>query len=241
MSGHATDVVSLGKALYTTFLTPPSTLFPEQTPDGLTDDETVKRSAVNLLHHGRPTQIWPVDPAAGRISAGYSQQVSRRGTDSEVDLPTRSEICHMASLKSDVIIIREKELIQNAEDAEASKVRFLYDRTQYGTRTLHSPKLSPYQGPALCAYNDKCFTEQDWNNIQNTARSVKKGDPMKIGRFGLGFNSVYHLTECVKKDIRERGLAGVNPLDRAAWRSGVKTSTTSRLLPTPVAGTTAVV
>ncbi|XP_078655957.1 sacsin-like [Branchiostoma floridae x Branchiostoma belcheri] len=88
-----------------------------------------------------------------------------------------------------------KELIQNAEDAEASEVRFLYDRTQYGTRTLHSPKLEPYQGPALCAYNDACFTEQDWDNIQNTARSVKKGDPMKIGRFGLGFNSVYHLTD----------------------------------------------
>ncbi|KAI8506239.1 hypothetical protein Bbelb_156660 [Branchiostoma belcheri] len=87
-----------------------------------------------------------------------------------------------------------KELIQNAEDAEASEVRFLYDRTQYGTRTLHSPKLAPYQGPALCAYNDACFTDQDWTNIQNTARSVKKGDPMKIGRFGLGFNSVYHLT-----------------------------------------------
>ncbi|KAI8508001.1 hypothetical protein Bbelb_142410 [Branchiostoma belcheri] len=87
-----------------------------------------------------------------------------------------------------------QELIQNAEDAEASEVRFLYDRTQYGTRTLHSPKQAPYQGPALCAYNDACFTEQDWNNIQNTARSVKKGDPMKIGRFGLGFNSVYHLT-----------------------------------------------
>ncbi|CAH1252746.1 SACS [Branchiostoma lanceolatum] len=88
-----------------------------------------------------------------------------------------------------------KELIQNAEDAEASEVRFLYDRTQYGTRTLHSPKLAPYQGPALCAYNDACFTEEDWDNIQNTARSMKKGDPMKIGRFGLGFNSVYHLTD----------------------------------------------
>ncbi|KAI8506253.1 hypothetical protein Bbelb_156800 [Branchiostoma belcheri] len=90
-----------------------------------------------------------------------------------------------------------KELIQNAEDAvpQASEVRFLYDRTQYGTQTLHSPKLAPYQGPALCAYNDACFTEQDWDNIQNTARSVKKGDPMKIGRFGLGFNSVYHLTD----------------------------------------------
>ncbi|XP_035698973.1 sacsin-like [Branchiostoma floridae] len=88
-----------------------------------------------------------------------------------------------------------KELIQNAEDAEASEVRFLYDRTQYGTGTLYSPKLAPFQGPALCAYNDACFTMSDWNNIQKTARSMKKGDPMKIGRFGLGFNSVYHLTD----------------------------------------------
>ncbi|XP_035668355.1 sacsin-like [Branchiostoma floridae] len=88
-----------------------------------------------------------------------------------------------------------KELIQNAEDAEASEVRFLYDRTQYGTGTLYSSKLEPCQGPALCAYNDACFTEEDWENIQTTARSVKKEDPMKIGRFGLGFNSVYHLTD----------------------------------------------
>ncbi|XP_019617871.1 PREDICTED: sacsin-like [Branchiostoma belcheri] len=88
-----------------------------------------------------------------------------------------------------------KELIQNAEDAGASEVRFLYDRTQYGTRTLHSPKLARYQGPALCAYNDARFTEQDWKNLQKTSRSAKKADPMKIGRFGQGFNSVYHLTD----------------------------------------------
>ncbi|KAI8499261.1 hypothetical protein Bbelb_230250 [Branchiostoma belcheri] len=87
------------------------------------------------------------------------------------------------------------ELIQNAEDAGASEVRFLYDQTQYGTRTLHSPKLAPYQGPALCAYNDARFTEQDWENLRNTSRSAKKADPMKIGRFGQGFNSVYHLTD----------------------------------------------
>ncbi|XP_019622025.1 PREDICTED: sacsin-like [Branchiostoma belcheri] len=88
-----------------------------------------------------------------------------------------------------------KELIQNAEDAGASEVRFLYDQTQYGEKTLRSPKLVPCQGPALCAYNDACFTEEDWENIQNLSMSVKKGDPMKIGRFGQGFNSVYHLTD----------------------------------------------
>ncbi|KAI8513748.1 hypothetical protein Bbelb_080720 [Branchiostoma belcheri] len=92
-----------------------------------------------------------------------------------------------------------QELIQNAEDAGASEVRFLYDQTQYGEKTLRSPKLVPCQGPALCAYNDACFTEEDWENIQNLSMSVKKGDPMKIGRFGQGFNSVYHLTDYVMR------------------------------------------
>jgi sacsin len=40
-----------------------------------------------------------------------------------------------------------KELIQNAEDAGATEVKFLYDKRQYGTdvRYLHHPKLANFQ------------------------------------------------------------------------------------------------
>lgn len=38
------------------------------------------------------------------------------------------------------------------------------------------------------------FTAEDWNGIQEIARSRKRDDPLKVGRFGIGFNSVYHIT-----------------------------------------------
>lgn len=50
------------------------------------------------------------------------------------------------------------------------------------------------KGPALYAYNNAAFTDEDWNGIQAAGRSVKRNDPNKVGRFGIGFNSVYHIT-----------------------------------------------
>lgn len=49
-------------------------------------------------------------------------------------------------------------------------------------------------GTALYVYNDAVFTVEDWNGIQEIARSRKREDPLKVGRFGIGFNSVYHIT-----------------------------------------------
>ncbi|KAM4702085.1 LOW QUALITY PROTEIN: sacsin [Discoglossus pictus] len=88
-----------------------------------------------------------------------------------------------------------KELIQNAEDAGATEVKFLYDETHYGTDSLWSKEMAQYQGPALYVYNNAVFTPEDWSGIQEIARSRKKDDPLKVGRFGIGFNSVYHITD----------------------------------------------
>ncbi|XP_020793364.2 LOW QUALITY PROTEIN: sacsin [Boleophthalmus pectinirostris] len=88
-----------------------------------------------------------------------------------------------------------KELIQNAEDAGATEVRFMYDETEYGVESLWSPAMAQHQGTALYVYNDAVFTMEDWNGIQEIARSRKREDPLKVGRFGIGFNSVYHITD----------------------------------------------
>ena len=50
------------------------------------------------------------------------------------------------------------------------------------------------QGPALYAYNDAQFTKDDWKGIRMLCDSIKVKDPMKVGRFGLGFKSVLHMT-----------------------------------------------
>ena len=50
------------------------------------------------------------------------------------------------------------------------------------------------QGPAMYVYNDAVFETADWDGIRMLNDSVKEKDPMKVGRFGLGFKSVFHTT-----------------------------------------------
>ena len=88
----------------------------------------------------------------------------------------------------------DQELIQNADDAGATEVKLLYDDKTYGTQSLITSKLDKFQGPALYCFNNAVFEKEDWDGIQNLMRSNKKEDPLKVGRFGIGFNSVYHIT-----------------------------------------------
>lgn len=85
-------------------------------------------------------------------------------------------------------------MIQNADDAGASTVHFYLDNRQHGTCSLVEPALGRFQGPALMAYNDALFTDEDWQSIQDMQQSVKTEDPFKVGKYGIGFNSVYHIT-----------------------------------------------
>ena len=90
-----------------------------------------------------------------------------------------------------------KELIQNADDAGATEVRFLYDeRTNEDAMTcLIDEGMKGWQGPALWVYNDTTFTDEDFVNITKLNEATKAHDTEKIGKFGLGFNAVYNLTD----------------------------------------------
>ena len=87
-----------------------------------------------------------------------------------------------------------QEIIQNADDAGASTVHFYLDNRTHGTHSLVEPQLAMFQGPSLLAYNDAIFQDKDWQSIQDMQQSVKAEDPFKVGKFGIGFNSVYHIT-----------------------------------------------
>ena len=88
-----------------------------------------------------------------------------------------------------------KEMIQNAEDAGASEIKFVIDWRNHPTEHLLTNKMEAWQGPALLVYNNAVFSDDDFINICEIAGASKKIDPTKIGRFGVGFCSVYHITD----------------------------------------------
>ena len=89
-----------------------------------------------------------------------------------------------------------KEMVQNADDAGAQVVRFVYDRRSHGTQRLQFENFAHYQGPALLVYNDSIFKREDFESIQAVGDSGKKArEEALTGRFGVGFNVVYHVTD----------------------------------------------
>jgi sacsin len=77
-----------------------------------------------------------------------------------------------------------KELIQNADDAGATTVSLCLDLRSHGRDSLLSDSLSQWQGPALLAYNNAVFSEEDFVSISKIGGSSKHGQASKTGRFG---------------------------------------------------------
>ena len=88
-----------------------------------------------------------------------------------------------------------KELLQNADDAGATEIHFVKDTRQHGTERIFDQSWRPLQGPALCVYNNRPFTDADLRGIQMLGQGSKVFDPNKTGQYGVGFNCVYHLTD----------------------------------------------
>ncbi|PWW74714.1 hypothetical protein C7212DRAFT_211494 [Tuber magnatum] len=88
-----------------------------------------------------------------------------------------------------------RELCQNADDAGADAIEFALDTRQYPTENLLHKDLAEFQGVSLLAFNNKPFTQKDFNSIMRIGDSGKAKDLTSTGRFGRGFNSVYNWTD----------------------------------------------
>ena len=114
-----------------------------------------------------------------------AENIARYGWDTAVlDL-----LGHLYSDRTHFIF----ELIQNAEDAGATELRF----------TLFADRLEVW-------HDGRPFTEADVRGVSGVAQSTKSGDLTSIGRFGIGFKSVYAYTRNPR--IYSAGLnsAGLN-------------------------------
>jgi sacsin len=97
-----------------------------------------------------------------------------------------------------------KELIQNADDAGAKRVHITFDWRQHSTHQLAAPSMKELMGAAMVVYNDATFSDRDFENIQSLGESGKRETLWKTGRFGVGFNSVYHVTDYPSFISRDR-------------------------------------
>ncbi len=77
------------------------------------------------------------------------------------------------------------ELLQNAEDQSATSATFILNRDSL-----------------IFIHNGKSFTEQDVENITGLGNSEKPDQANKIGRFGIGFKSVFAITLCPRIETR---------------------------------------
>jgi hypothetical protein len=107
------------------------------------------------------------------VTADYGmireENIARYGWDTAVlDL-----LGHLYSDRTHFIF----ELIQNAEDAGATELSF----------TLHPDRLE-------VRHDGRPFTEEDVRGVCGVGQSAKAGDLTQIGRFGIGFKSVYAYT-----------------------------------------------
>ncbi|KAJ7629420.1 hypothetical protein DFH06DRAFT_1338309 [Mycena polygramma] len=126
----------------------------------------------------------------------------------EYSLPTDTLAAILGAYPFSVGLFRE--LLQNSDDARASKQVFVLDARSHGTQTLVDAKLASTQGPSLLAYNDAQFSDDDWEALQSIHRSSKKTDTSQVfylvtapqltgsipaGKYGIGFRSCYHVTD----------------------------------------------
>lgn len=97
-----------------------------------------------------------------------------------------------------------KEFIQNADDAGSDWVHVVMDWRDHRTDALGEEHLADVLGPALLIANGSVFSDSNFDAIQRIGESDKRLSATKTGRFGLGFNTAYNVTDYPSLVSRDR-------------------------------------
>ena len=142
---------------------------------------------------GATSSSLPGEPERG----GSTLQIDRR-PDARIVRSALDQVKAIQTLLSDVYkdagegrtLLRE--LVQNADDAGAQRLVFgVLDRgwPEAGNSLL--------RGPALMVANDGPFLVKDREALHQAIGGSKAEDTGKVGRFGVGLKSVFHICEAL--------------------------------------------
>jgi len=174
-----------------------------------------------------------ISPSHGRVlgCSSVREQLARQCEDMGIegedfsqqeDLAQRIEgLLRKYDDEKDIFV----EHYQNCDDAGADEVFFLLDQQSYGTDRLLTPESAALQGPSLILASSKPLTRDDLNRIKQLGSSKKRADFCKFGRFGLGLNAMYHLSDTIQIFARDLSLVILDPLDRIKIGNGGKAFT----------------
>ena len=85
-----------------------------------------------------------------------------------------------------------KEMVQNADDAEARRLELCWTASLPGA-AFENPLLG--RSPAFLVFNDGPFRAMNARAIRKLGSSDRNADGVSIGRFGLGMKSLFHWCE----------------------------------------------
>jgi hypothetical protein len=127
----------------------------------------------------------------------------KSGQEYDVAAGIKTFLGQMSEGGIDIAAAIIKELLQNADDAQATEVTVVLDeRTRIPE--LPAEEYKRIIAPALLVTNNAYFKlpedvseneKDDFSAIKSVASGHKAGQATSAGRFGIGFNSVYFITD----------------------------------------------
>ncbi|MBQ5383138.1 MAG: hypothetical protein IIU46_01655, partial [Treponema sp.] len=99
-----------------------------------------------------------------------------------------------------------KELIQNANDAEATEMILKFFP---GDETADHPLLKNNKG--VFVYNNGAFSKENETAMRTIGGSDKKNDTNKVGKYGLGMKSIYHICDFFFYIVDGKRVEFLNP------------------------------
>ena len=115
------------------------------------------------------------------------------GQQFDVAKAIRNFLQQMAEGNIDLGAAVIKESLQNADDAAANEVAVILDERT--VPNMSGSRFAPIVVPSILVRNDKPFTPEDFTALREVGSGHKLSNPTAAGRFGIGFNSVYFLTD----------------------------------------------